>query len=275
MKPIDFDGRFRRFAEQWMLRNRSKFPNADRMEEAFAGVYLRWINRPAPWLGGTSPAGYFTRLQSPEALTALLRAYGAEGVPVPDLLISRLGEFGPEAAGALESLAFDEGAADEPRAAAMNLLTACGAESPMPRCVERIRACEAGDEFAELAADLLRGLGAAAIPAMLDALNKASEAGAEIFIELLCNFPGDDRIYTIAIDRFERTPGKRAQYASYLGKLMDPRAIGPLTRSLEAKDLGYLDYIEIVNAIEALGGDAPEGRDFTGDPHYESLKHLS
>ena len=38
--------------------------------------------------------------------------------------------------------------------------------------------------------------------------------------------------------------------------------------------VNYLDYVEIVSAIEALGGDRPPEREFTGDPYYESLKQI-
>ena len=36
----------------------------------------------------------------------------------------------------------------------------------------------------------------------------------------------------------------------------------------------YLDYLEIRNAIEELGGRVTTERDFSGDEFYESLKHL-
>ncbi|MFR5795784.1 MAG: hypothetical protein ACLUI3_09750 [Christensenellales bacterium] len=31
-------------------------------------------------------------------------------------------------------------------------------------------------------------------------------------------------------------------------------------------DINYLDYVEVVNAIEALGGERPPEREFSGDP---------
>ena len=43
---------------------------------------------------------------------------------------------------------------------------------------------------------------------------------------------------------------------------------------MQNREINYLDYIEVRNAIEALGGDAPEERDFTGDPYYESLSRM-
>ena len=39
-------------------------------------------------------------------------------------------------------------------------------------------------------------------------------------------------------------------------------------------DLRYLDYIELRDAVEALGGDAGEARSFYGDPDFEALRNL-
>ena len=47
-----------------------------------------------------------------------------------------------------------------------------------------------------------------------------------------------------------------------------------LREALELTDLNYLDYIEIVHAIEALGGEVETEREFNGDPYYESLKDM-
>ena len=41
----------------------------------------------------------------------------------------------------------------------------------------------------------------------------------------------------------------------------------------QEEGLGYLDYIELRAAIEALGGEAPE-REFYGDAEYQALGGL-
>jgi len=38
--------------------------------------------------------------------------------------------------------------------------------------------------------------------------------------------------------------------------------------------LNYLDYIEIRNAFESLGGEVDQERDFTGDKDYEALRQM-
>ena len=67
---------------------------------------------------------------------------------------------------------------------------------------------------------------------------------------------------------------RRALFASYLAKFGDDRAIPMLTQAARDSDVNYLDYVEIVNAIETLGGERPPEREFAGDPYYESLRRV-
>ena len=55
---------------------------------------------------------------------------------------------------------------------------------------------------------------------------------------------------------------------TYMG---DERAIEPLQSFLSLSDLTYLDYIELRNAIEALGGECPEREFDAQDPAYEAM----
>ena len=72
----------------------------------------------------------------------------------------------------------------------------------------------------------------------------------------------------------ENDPEHRALYASYLAKLGDERALEPLRAMLGMYDIDYLDYLELRNAVEALGGDPGEERSFYGDPTFEALRNL-
>ena len=92
---------------------------------------------------------------------------------------------------------------------------------------------------------------------MLGALARAGQAGRDIFADILSNYPGDDRIYELLKERFVTRDDRRALFASYLAKFGDDRAIPMLTQAAQDSDVNYLDYVEIVNAIETLGGERP------------------
>ena len=274
MKCIDFDAHFGKYAEKWIAENRSRYKNMDAMEEEMPELYLRWLNAKADWLDGLTPGEYFARYENPEELIDLIRAYHDQKVSVPDQLLERIVELGDASVEPLMALA-SEGKDRALTLTALNLLIELGSERPLDLCLDIIAGSEAQNELTEVASELLANLGRKAVEPILSRMPDAKKAAQEAFLDVLCNFPGDDRIYNYAIDVFRRSYDRRALFASYLGKLGDERAIDTLRDALTLSDLNYLDYIEIVNAIEALGGEVTETRDFNGDPYYESLKKMT
>lgn len=273
-KPIDFDARFAKYAETWVREQLKAGKKPEVLEEQMPELYMRFINTPAHWLDGVAPAMYFARWDDPARLVEMLREYEAEQVAMPDLLLERLTDLGEIAVAPLMELAADEQAPVSLRVTAVNLLVELDSSEPMDLCVALVRARTAEDDLADAAADLLRNLGMEPVDRMVEALEGASDEAADTFLDLLCNFKGIERVYEETVSRFLRDAEHRALHASYLAKLGDPRAIEPLTKASELIDLNYLDYIEIRDAIEALGGSLAGEREFAGDPYYESMKRL-
>ncbi|MCL2810570.1 MAG: hypothetical protein FWD25_01610 [Clostridia bacterium] len=272
---INFDERFSEHVTQWMGQHQHKYGNdTDRMEAQMPEVYLRWINMPANWLGGRAPALYFTQFDDADDLVRWMCAYFEQKVPVPDPLLERIVELGDPAEQRLDALLRDPNAPYEAVLTAMSLLRELCSALPMALYVHTIAACPQANEQVDMAAEALLGMGPAVAPEILAVLPAATEAAETIFLDVLCNFPGDERIYDLALRKFIAAQDNRALYASYLGKLGDPRAIPALLAAAESTETNYLDFIEINNAIDELGGDALPERDFTGDPYYESLKRV-
>lgn len=276
MKPIDFDRMFSDYAHAWVHERMKTHKDLDAIEGQVPKLYRDWLNRPQEFLDGDSPAQYFARFESPEALIRRMEEYQAAGVAIPDPLLERLGDMGRAAAAPLTALAADEGADVALRMTALNLLIELEAEEPMALCLELVDRRAPEDELADVAAEVLSALGERAVPAMRERLDDAGDAALDTYLDLLCNFPGDERIYKLTEERFLRLADRRSLYANYLAKLGDERALPALLRVAQLSDLGYLDYLEVVNAIEALGGERPAfERAFDGDPAYESLKNLN
>ncbi len=270
---IDFDRYFSEYVSQWVQEHLSEFGNdMDRVEEQMPQVYLRWLNTAAPWLEGQAPGRYYERFEDAEQLVRGMCAHFARKVPVPDPLLERIVSLGEDSARQLNALLTDAEAPYEAVLTAMSLLREQGSALPLRLYVDTIADAERITEQVELAAEGLLDMGEIAVPEIMAILPAATEAAETIFLDILCNYPGDERIYALAMRKFAEARENCAQYASYLGKLGDPRAIPALVEAAEALDTNYLDYIEIANAVEELGGDPVPGRDFSGDPYYESLK---
>lgn len=273
MNCINFDDHFQTYTAIWVEENAAKYGNNyDRMEEKMPEVYLQWLNLPADWLDGMCPGTYFNQFDDAPMLVEWMRAYFEAGIPVPDQLLERITDLGAEAE--LFAMLQDGDAPSDTRLTAITLLSEMESRLPMPLYIEWITGREDSDERAEMAAEALTAMGRVVVAPVLAAVDQATRAGQETFLDVLCNFPGDDAIYALAASMFVTETEKRAQYASLLGKLGDERAIPLLTDALNEAELSYLDFIELRNALEAVGGEAPVERAFDGDPYYESLRRM-
>lgn len=274
MKPIDFDAHFARYAQEYIRAHKAEFKNMDEAEEQMPEIYLRWLNQKADWLDGRTPGEWFSQFSDPDELVGMAREYQKAGVSLPDQLLERIADLGEVAVPALMKLAGEYEQSPELAMTALNLLVEIGSDKPLDMCLDIIEGAGERKELSEVASELLQGLGKAAKEPVLSRMEHAENDAKAAFLDVLCNFPGDERIYQYVADAFRTGFDRRALYASYLAKLGDPRAVELLREALELTDLNYLDYIEIVHAIEALGGEVETEREFNGDPYYESLKDM-
>ena len=274
MKCINFDHQFELYAAEWMKKNAEKYKNnMDVIEMMMPDVYMEFLSKPAQWLGGKSPERYFAQFKDAQILVDLMCQYEAEKVPVPDLLLERITELGKKSEKSLIALF---GKPDVEKAAemtAISLLRELESTAPMQLYIDFIASLTEPDEKGDMCAESLENMGDLVVEPILAVLNGAGDAGREIFADILSNFPGDDRIFDLLMERFASQSDKKALFASYLAKFGDDRAIDALTEAAMERDINYLDFVEISSAIEALGGERPAEREFSGDPYYESLKH--
>ena len=200
-----------------------------------------------------------------------------KGVPVPDVLLERITELDGAAEDALLALLERGDATDEMRMTAVSLLGEMESMKPMHRYIGWIAALEPDDgrtDLCDLCAEMLTSMGEAVVEPILDALPGATQAARDVFADILSNYPGDERIFELLMERFAHEQERRALFASYLAKLGDARALPALIEAAAAQDINYLDFVEISSAIDALGGERPAEREFAGDPYYESLKRV-
>ena len=275
MKCINFDRAFERYMAEWMKENSEKYKDdMDVIEDMMPDVYLEFLKKPADFLDGIAPQDYFEQFDNADMLVSWLCDYIAQGVPVPDLLLERVTALGDPAEKSLLALVDRDDLPEETQMTAISLLREMESKAPMQRYVDYIASLEEPSDKGDLCAESLRSMGESVIEPILAALSGAGQTGRDIFADVLSNYPGDERIYELMIERFVTRDERRALFASYLAKLGDERAIPMLKEAAQSPDINYLDYVEVVNAIEALGGERPPEREFSGDPYYESLRQV-
>lgn len=275
MKCINFDRAFERYMAEWMKENSEKYKDdMDVIEDMMPDVYLEFLKKPADFLDGIAPQDYFEQFDNADMLVNWLCDYIAQGVPVPDLLLERVTALGDPAEKSLLALVARDDLPEETQMTAISLLREMESKAPMQRYVDYIASLEEPSDKGDLCAEALMSMGESVVEPILAALSGAGQTGRDIFADVLSNYPGDERIYELMIERFVTRDERRALFASYLAKLGDERAIPMLKEAAQSPDINYLEYVEVVNAIEALGGERPPEREFSGDPYYESLRQV-
>lgn len=268
---IDFDAYFTDVLNEWVEKNRKRYKRPEEMEDEVPNVYLRFLNTPADWLDGATPGAYFDRFEEAAELCALLCRYVKEGTPVPDPLLDRLLDMGDEQA--LLALVSDAAAPCEARMHAIELLRQMDSTAPMVEYIRWQVERNQEEDLLDNALESLRGMGDTVRGPAKIAFAAAGQEGREALLDVLCDYPGDDDVFSFALQCFETQKEKRALFAGYLAKLDDDRALEALLDAAECGDINYVDFIEIRSAIERLGSEAPL-RDFSNDPTYKAVKRL-
>ena len=275
MKCINFDRAFERYMAEWIKENSEKYKDdMDVIEDMMPDVYLEFLKKPADFLDGVAPQDYFEQFDNADMLVNWLCDYIAQGVPVPDLLLERVTALGNPAEKSLLALVARDDLPEETQMTAISLLREMESKAPMQRYIDYIASLEEPSDKGDLCAEALMSMGESVVEPILATLSGAGQTGRDIFADVLSNYPGDERIYELMIERFVTRDERRALFASYLAKLGDERAIPMLKEAAQSPDINYLDYVEVVNAIEALSGERPPEREFSGDPYYESLRQV-
>ena len=96
--------------------------------------------------------------------------------------------------------------------------------------------------------------------------------GAEYMLEILSRVKQkQDCIYEVLLSAF-KTDENLPMRASFLAAYGDERALPTLLKRIEDRTIGFVEFQELKYAIEALGGEYDEPRDFSDDKDYLAVE---
>lgn len=256
MKPIDFDGLFDQKLAKYLKENAGKFTEKQwedkipLLYQKFGDTYLKSI--------GFTPREYYKRMSDKELVDALL-AHIKEEVPVSDFLCRELESRDcPE-----EILPLLECKDEQLLMLAVNL---AGANPIAFDAYFALLKGEADREIKDAVVDQLKVNADAAKARALAFLNEGIEK--ELMLEVLSRVrERDETVYEVLLGAF-REGEDLPMHASYLAAYGDSRALPVLLERIVGEDINFLEFRELKYAIEALGGEYTEERDFSGDPYY-------
>ncbi len=261
MKLIDFDGMFDEKLAQYMAQNKNKHTERE-WEDVIPKLYKKFGDTRIAKIGCT-PKEYYAKMSGEELLNCL-KAHLAEGVPTPDFLCNEMEERG------LTTLLLPllESEDEATVSYAINLI---GEDSSafdgyfsillQNRLTEDIRSDIT--DILRVHADEVKGAALGyykegrAKEYMLEILSRVQEKEEEIFEILLAEF---------------RAAEETSRKAGYLAAYGDERALPYLLKRIEDKSIGFVEFQELKYAIESLGGEYEEPRDFTADKDYIAVE---
>ena len=261
MKLIDFDGLFDEKLTQFMEENKNKYTEKQ-WEDVIPKLYKKFGDTYVSKVKCT-PKEYYAKMSDME-LADCLRAHLREDVPTPEFLCMEI-----ERRGAVETLL--PLLADEDTAAVSYAINLIGDDA---RAYDEYFAIltenRADSEVRSDVVDVFR-LHADELKERVIQLYEngiAVESALEILSRVKTR---DERVYSILLSAFrsgEETPLR----ASYLAAYGDERALPYLLRKIEDRSIGFVEFQELKYAIEALGGEYDEPRDFTADKDYIAVE---
>lgn len=266
---IDFDKMFENYVMNWYKEHSGSFESVDDMEELMPELYREWAESPCEALGGIAPRRFFDNIKEPAELIEILIGT-SEGESNPcSLLLDRIGQdksCAPQLVKVIE-----ENRNPKLTMIAVNLLKEMDAAHPVRLYLSYLKDTNTDPDLKELIVEVLSGCADDAAEDLYDMLGSADLGLKTLIAEILVNAKKDERTYALLTELFG-TGDNIPLYAGYLGKYGDERAASMLYRALDT--CNYMEYLEIKNAIERMGGVVDDSRDFSDDVYYKAIKHI-
>ncbi len=260
MKLIDFDGMFDEKLTQYMEENKNKYTEKEwedvipRLYKKFGDTYVAKVK--------CTPKEYYAKMSDTE-LVETLRAHLQTDVPIPEFLCAETERR--DVVETLVSMLFDD---TQSAIYALNLI---GDDARAYDAYFTLLESETTDE--DLKNDVIEIFKYHADAVKERVLNAyAKKIAPEAMLEILSRVKErDERVFAILLSAFQEDENL-AMRASFLAAYGDERALPILLKRIEDETLGFVQFQELKYAIEALGGEYNEPRDFTGDSEYLAVE---
>ena len=263
---IDFDGLFDEKLTQYMEENKNKYTERQ-WEDVIPKLYKKFGDTYVAKIKCT-PKEYYAKMTN-EQLTETLSAHLREDVPVPEFLCAEIESRG-EAETLLPLLDSED---TQTVSYAINLL---GDDS---RAFEKyftiLTQNRLDEDIRSDVTDIFR-LHADEVKDLVYATYQQGIATGYM-LEILSRVKvKEEAVYEVLLKAFlSAEDAQSALCAGYLAAYGDERALPHLLRRIEDRSIGFVEFQELKYAIEALGGEYNEPRDFTNDKDYIAIEAAS
>ena len=254
---IDFDNQFNEYMDSWADELLKKGKKPEEIEELIPEAYRKWADE---------ARRYFDGMDSSE-LVKMLGAYLDEEINVPDILLDKIIEDS-----ACEKGVFDlyrEERSDNDRMLLMNILADMNSKLPVNENINILLNSE-NEELAQAAAEALKYSGAQEEILRVYDEEYDVDTREKLIYVLVYSQP---RVEGLAhkLTELMNVSANRGIIAGMMAFYGDDSCLPILRIAEKSEDITYIDYVEICDAIESLGGETKREREFDGDEYYEMM----
>ena len=267
IKIIDIDKLFSEYISDYVYSNLGKV-NPEEIENQMPVLYTEFGNKPLKELDGKPPETYYRDFDV-DSLIEALNTHLEKGVEVSDFLCEAITQH-QDVVGALVT-ALDKFNGEQFIMYALNILSENDCTPALKKIIEFI-VWDYIEPIRELATEILYPYADAVKEDLLAQLKEVDETRRACFTEILSHASHDDRVFDLLIEEFVKNQDNIPLHAGYLAKYGDDRALPFLKTAIENEKINYHDFEELRFAIEVLGGEYTEDRDFSSDKIYKKIK---
>jgi hypothetical protein len=256
---IDFDAQFNQYMDDWAEALLKQGKKPEEIEAMIPDAYQAWAKKAST---------YFDDLDSQE-LVKMLGAYLDEDINVPDILLDKIVET-PDCENGVFQL-FKENRSDNERVTLMNVLSDMGSTLFIQENIN-IFCFSESEVLAEAAAEALKYAGQDAQKELLRIYEDERDIDTleKLIYVLVYSEPRVEGLADKLIALMPLTQNK-AIIAGMMAFYGDDKCLPILKVAQDSEEINYIDYVEICDAIEALGGETSREREFDGDDYYEMM----
>ena len=260
MKLYDFDGMFDKKISDYIAKNVGKYKEEEweniipKLYKEFGDVFIKSV--------GNTPNGFYAAMSDKELVSAL-KTHLKQGVPVSEFLCNAI-----ESRNAVSLLLpLLDGSEDE-REYAVNLIGSD--DKAIKKYMQMIVLPGLDEDFKSRLSDNIKEKADLVLDEAVENYEKGIEK--EFMLEIMSrSVVPSEKVFKILLNEFRSDPENIPLHASYLASYGDSRALEYLLDKIDEEGISFIEYKELLLAIESLGGSYTKPRDFSDDPYYKIL----
>ena len=267
MQYFDLEELFMKSVREKVLSDKEKYSNVKVIEKELMGMYLDWVQHSNEELDGFTPIEYVKIVDKSgnlfDYIEYMLNTEREVSDIVTDALVKR-----DDAIELVKKLLQSNDR--NTLKYAFTVMFELDNSLVTDLCIDVIRSKDENQEKIGACYEMLAEDNDEAVDKILSIMYEVDEDTQFIFADILSNYKNNENIFMWLVTMLYR--GKDlCEVAQMLGRYGDNKAVNMINSFVLDKDLNYMEFIELRNAVERLGGEFEYEKDFSEDEYYKKI----